>query len=72
MKRKVYLYVVTAMLMMAPMSMSAQSEIYPEHFDLEEVTLLEVPGTEQNLPKERRREGILGCENGSSYQNYHC
>ena len=42
MGRKVFVCVIFAVLTM-PMSMSAQSEIYPEHFDLEEVTLLDSP-----------------------------
>ncbi len=41
MKGKIFLY--AAILLAMPMRMSAQSEIYPEHFDLEEVTLLDSP-----------------------------
>ncbi len=43
MKKELGIIAISMMLLASPISMSAQSEIYPEHFDLEEVTLLDSP-----------------------------
>jgi len=50
---KKLLPVVTTLLLLAPASVEAQSELYPGHFNLKEVTLLDGPFKEAMLVNNR-------------------